>query len=149
MANSRSTHGLPEYLGPSGRIIGNPLISVDGGRSSMLLRRWFWIQYNGSIPRGYFPRMKCLNRLCQAHRHMILGRGHVPYTHSPSEYVCRYNKQTIFSVRYFKGKVNYSALSRVFHLPKVVVSGICNSRSSSKLSLPQKWGPSLSPYFRG
>jgi hypothetical protein len=142
----RTKDGCLEYVGPQkGGSVGNPLVGIEGGKSTVHLRKWIWEQNNGPLKKGTYVRMTvCGNRKCHEYRHMTVVTSHRPYGPYRSEYVSRIPEDQIREIRYFQGKVPASVISKVFGIRAHVISGIWRSTSAGKVALPRGWKPGRS-----
>jgi hypothetical protein len=136
-----SQTGCLEYHGPTSRIVGNPLLRRKGKKPAVLMRRFFYEHYKGTIPSGYFVRMRCGSRICHAIRHMMLKDHYGPYISSSNNYLLRYDREILLSIRHYRGKVNKLVLMKAFNIPQNVINGIWTSKSLSSLGSPNRYRP--------
>jgi hypothetical protein len=140
----RAPNGCLIYHGPmKGRTPGNPLVGVNGGKTTESLRSWIWREHNGKRPRGVFLWMTCGNGMCFEYDHMEPRRGARPrYAPMRSEYLVRCTPLQIRTALYFKGKLSQTVLGRLVGLRPEVVFGICErSAVHAKIKTPKGWQP--------
>jgi hypothetical protein len=142
----QKSNGCLEYVGPQrGRSIGNPLISINSGRTTTHLRRWVWEQHHGPLPRGKFIRMRCNNSRCHKPSHMIITNIY-PHANSygpkKNEFIVRCSPEEIRTMRYYRGKVSGEIIAHLMGMKYTSVWSLWRSTCNPKISTLKGWRPS-------
>jgi hypothetical protein len=135
------------YVGKTlGRSKGNPLLIVHTRKkkpkmTSILLRRFVWQLYHGSIPPHRYPFMSCLNYRCVAHKHIRIVPQHRPYRNNSFLENEISIKKHVLIVRFFQGIVSSRALSRWFSVSSKIIRDIWDNKLLSDYPLPDNFIP--------